>query len=145
MFILLSANTARRGLLPSMTCRRRMPSARRSSVFDAEGNSRLGVGDAVGFGLLVGHRQEPANAAGDGILRQRRVGVVTEDGVMRITINDNGRGFHPDAAHGGFGLDSMRERAALIGATLAISSQPQDGSRVELRLPLAHREGTDGN
>ena len=74
-----------------------------------------------------------------------RVGVVTDDGVMRITINDNGRGFHPDAAHGGFGLDSMRERAALIGATLAISSQPQDGSRVELRLPLAHREGTDGN
>jgi len=74
-----------------------------------------------------------------------RVGVATDDRVLRITINDNGRGFHPDAAHGGFGLDSMRERAALIGATLAISSQPQDGSRVELRLPLAHREGTDGN
>jgi signal transduction histidine kinase len=74
-----------------------------------------------------------------------RVGVVTEDEVMRITINDNGRGFHPEAAHGGFGLDSMRERAALIGATLAISSQPQDGSRVELRLPLVHREKADGN
>jgi signal transduction histidine kinase len=73
-----------------------------------------------------------------------RVGVATDDGLMRITINDNGRGFHPDAAHGGFGLDSMRERAALIGATLTISSQPQDGSRVELRLPLAHRERTDG-
>ena len=67
-----------------------------------------------------------------------RVAVVTDDGVMRITINDNGRGFHPEASHGGFGLDSMRERAALIGATLTVSSQPQDGSRVELRLPLGH-------
>ena len=74
-----------------------------------------------------------------------RVGVMTDNGVMRITINDNGRGFHPEAGHGGFGLDSMRERAELIGATLTISSQPQDGSRVELRLPLAHREGIDGN
>ena len=54
------------------------------------------------------------------------------------TINDNGRGFHPEASHGGFGLDSMRERGALIGATLTVSSQPQDGSRVELRLPLVH-------
>jgi len=74
-----------------------------------------------------------------------RVGVMTDDGVLRITINDNGRGFHPEAAQGGFGLDSMRERAALIGATLTISSQPQDGSRVELRVPMAQREGIDGS
>ncbi|HEX5040093.1 MAG TPA: sensor histidine kinase [Candidatus Limnocylindria bacterium] len=74
-----------------------------------------------------------------------RVAVRTEDGVLRITINDNGRGFHPEVAHGGFGLDSMRERAALISATLTISSQPQDGSRVELRVPVTQREGTDGS
>jgi signal transduction histidine kinase len=74
-----------------------------------------------------------------------RVGVTTDGGMMRITINDNGRGFRPEVAHVGVGLDSMRERAALIGATLTITSQPQDGSRVELRLPMARQGGTDGN
>jgi signal transduction histidine kinase len=70
---------------------------------------------------------------------------VNTDGVLRITINDNGRGFHPDAGAAGFGLDSMRQRADLIGASLTISSKPQDGSRVELRLPLGHGEKADGD
>jgi signal transduction histidine kinase len=63
---------------------------------------------------------------------------------LRITISDNGRGFRPEAVSGGFGLDSMRQRAALIGATLAINSMPQDGSRVELVLPLDAAEVRDG-
>ncbi len=63
---------------------------------------------------------------------------------LRIVVVDNGRGFHPDAVDGGFGLDSMRQRAALIGAALSISSKPQDGSRVELVLPLQREEGSVG-
>ena len=63
---------------------------------------------------------------------------------LRITISDNGRGFRPDAVAGGFGLDSMRQRAALIGATLTISSMPRDGSRIELVMPLEAGEGLDG-
>jgi signal transduction histidine kinase len=73
-----------------------------------------------------------------------RVSVATGDD-LRITIRDNGRGFVPEAASGGFGLDSMRQRAALIGATLDISSMPRDGSRVELVLPLHAGEGRDGS
>ena len=57
---------------------------------------------------------------------------------------DNGRGFRPDAVDGGFGLDSMRQRADLIGATLSISSQPRDGSRVEVVLPLPGEERPGG-
>ncbi len=63
---------------------------------------------------------------------------------LRIAVVDNGRGFHPDAVDGGFGLDSMRQRAALIGATLSISSKPQDGSRIELVLPLRGEEASGG-
>ena len=64
-----------------------------------------------------------------------RVSVAT-NADLRITIADNGRGFRPDDVSGGFGLDSMRQRAAVIGATLAVNSVPQDGTRVELVLPL---------
>jgi two-component system nitrate/nitrite sensor histidine kinase NarX len=64
-----------------------------------------------------------------------RVTIRTDDH-LRITITDNGRGFHPELAPAGFGLESMRQRAALIGAELSVSSAPQDGSRVDLTLPL---------
>ena len=62
---------------------------------------------------------------------------VETDGDLRVTIADNGRGFRPDVPTGGFGLESMRQRAELIGADLSVVSAPQDGTRVELRLPVA--------
>jgi signal transduction histidine kinase len=69
---------------------------------------------------------------------------------LTIVISDNGRGFHADAITPGFGLESMRQRADVIGATLTVTSEPQGGTRVELRIPKhvtggTHgREGTDG-
>jgi signal transduction histidine kinase len=63
---------------------------------------------------------------------------------LRILVADNGRGFHPEAVERGFGLDSMRQRADLIGATLSISSKPRDGSRVELVMPLRGEERPGG-
>jgi signal transduction histidine kinase len=60
----------------------------------------------------------------------------TSDG-LRLTVADNGRGFEPGGASSrGYGLRSMRERAELIGASLAIESRPQDGTRVTVDLPL---------
>jgi signal transduction histidine kinase len=72
-----------------------------------------------------------------------RVSVASSE-ELRIAVVDNGRGFHPGAVDGGFGLDSMRQRAAVIGATLSISSKPQDGSRVEVVLPVGGEEGIRG-
>ena len=62
-----------------------------------------------------------------------------------VTIADNGRGFRPDVATGGFGLESMRQRAELIGATLTVRSEPSDGTRVELVVPVKRGEETDGS
>src|SRR6266446_3479814 len=63
--------------------------------------------------------------------------------VLQLTVRDNGKGFFVeqflDASHnsqGGLGLVGMRERAMLIGATLAITSALGDGCKVELSLPL---------
>ena len=64
---------------------------------------------------------------------------------MKVTIADNGRGFRPDVATGGFGLESMRQRAELIGATLTVRSEPSDGTRVELVVPVKRGEETDGS
>jgi len=54
--------------------------------------------------------------------------------VVRIT--DNGIGFDPAHARPGRGLDNMRRRAALLGASLEIHAQPGGGSCVSLTLPF---------
>jgi signal transduction histidine kinase len=50
-----------------------------------------------------------------------------------LTVTDNGRGFEPGGVpEGRYGLQSMRERAELIGGRLAVESHPQDGTRVRV-------------
>ncbi|HEV7670503.1 MAG TPA: GAF domain-containing sensor histidine kinase [Thermoanaerobaculia bacterium] len=60
---------------------------------------------------------------------------------LHLLISDNGVGFEPElAAEGGrFGLKTMAERAAAIGATLVVKSQHGEGTRVELKLPGTKR------
>jgi len=72
-----------------------------------------------------------------------RVHVASGD-ALRVIVTDNGRGFRPDAVTAGFGLESMRQRAALIGAQLTITSEPQNGTRVELSMPVSRQEERDG-
>jgi signal transduction histidine kinase len=72
-----------------------------------------------------------------------RVDVAT-DGELRITVTDNGRGFRPDGVAEGFGLESMRQRAALIGGRLTVTSEPQNGTRVEVSMPTPAGEEING-
>jgi signal transduction histidine kinase len=64
-----------------------------------------------------------------------RVKLGAEDGVLCIVVSDNGRGFRPNEVAAGFGLDSMRQRARLIGAELLVASEPSNGTRIQLRVP----------
>jgi signal transduction histidine kinase len=58
------------------------------------------------------------------------------DGRMELTVQDDGRGFDEQAEAAGehYGLRGMNERAAEIGATLAIDSYPGRGTRLSLML-----------
>ncbi len=53
-----------------------------------------------------------------------------------LEIADDGVGFSPEVArkHGGFGLRSMEERAAQVGATLHIESGPGQGTRIKMEV-----------
>ena len=50
---------------------------------------------------------------------------------LRLRVSDQGRGFDPAVAGGGFGLTSMRQRAHSAGGELRISSALGAGSEVE--------------
>jgi signal transduction histidine kinase len=48
-----------------------------------------------------------------------------------LEVEDNGRGFDPaQARNGGIGLDSMRVRAKMIGATMEIHTRLEKGTRI---------------
>ncbi|HEX2089155.1 MAG TPA: ATP-binding protein [Actinomycetota bacterium] len=62
-------------------------------------------------------------------------------GTLRVTVEDNGRGFDPEAARdflrrGKVGLASMRERAELVGGTFTIRSSRGGGTAVMASLPF---------
>lgn len=62
------------------------------------------------------------------------------DGHLQVVVEDDGCGFSvteaADKADAGLGLVSMRERAALIGGTVDIESEPGRGTTVFARVPL---------
>jgi signal transduction histidine kinase len=57
---------------------------------------------------------------------------------VRLRISDDGTGFDPRAplsqAAGGFGLVSMRERAAALGGEIRLESEPGVGTLIEVAL-----------
>ncbi|HEU4870887.1 MAG TPA: GAF domain-containing sensor histidine kinase [Pyrinomonadaceae bacterium] len=69
-----------------------------------------------------------------------RVNVVFErrDGQAVLIIEDNGKGYDSEEQTDGrgMGLINMRERAALIGGTVEIESQPGEGTTVFVRVPV---------
>ena len=60
-----------------------------------------------------------------------------------IEIRDNGIGFDPQIAigrSGHYGLLGLRERARLLGGTLAIKSLPGEGTTIGIQLPIGDHE-----
>jgi signal transduction histidine kinase len=62
---------------------------------------------------------------------------------LELDITDDGTGLRPGQPPG-VGLVAMRERAAELGGTLILDSQPGGGTHVTARLPLTAQEGSDG-
>lgn len=57
----------------------------------------------------------------------------------QLQIHDNGKGFNPQVAGDGFGLEIMQEQAGSIGATLSIQSQPYHGTTVSVIWKNEHQ------
>jgi signal transduction histidine kinase len=71
-----------------------------------------------------------------------RVNAEVEDGMLMVTVIDNGRGFRAgDASGDGVGLQGMKERARLMGGELRVASEPRGGTEVELAVPIANGNG----
>jgi signal transduction histidine kinase len=71
-----------------------------------------------------------------------RVWVEVSEGEQEVTVTvrDNGTGFDPDEAGGGFGLVGMRERAELAHGRFLINSSAEQGTTVGVVLPAERND-----
>jgi signal transduction histidine kinase len=58
------------------------------------------------------------------------------NGTLTFEVADDGRGFDPEAAERGTGLQGMADRIAALGGDVEIRSAPGDGTTVIGRVPL---------
>ena len=95
----------------------------------------------VGFQALRVVQEALANVRKHSGAGHVRVRVHSEAGIITVSVADDGRGFDPTVASrpGHFGLSILRERAAAIGGSVVIDSQPGGGCEVLLRVPEIHR------
>jgi signal transduction histidine kinase/ligand-binding sensor domain-containing protein len=86
--------------------------------------------------LLKIGQEAVANVVRHAEAQQIKIDLAYEDKKVHMTIADDGRGFQGtvDSAgpDGHFGLRGMRERAAQIGAQLAIKSLPGEGTQIDV-------------
>ncbi|MFC0682815.1 histidine kinase [Lysobacter korlensis] len=67
-----------------------------------------------------------------------RLRIWAEAHEVRLQVRDDGRGFDPARASGGFGLSGMRDRLALAQGTLAVDSSDA-GTTLTVILPIGVR------
>jgi two-component system sensor histidine kinase DegS len=128
------------GLVPTM--RRYLESYKERSGLDASLvvtgkeqriQSHLEVLVFRAFQELLANVREHAQAT------QVKAAVDVDTNQVRVSIEDNGKGFDPEGAAftagQGRGLKTLKERIGLVGGTMEIASAAGKGTRVSLVVP----------
>jgi signal transduction histidine kinase len=90
--------------------------------------------------LRVG-QEALTNALKHARARAIRVTLTFSAEAVRLCMEDDGQGFDPERqpSHCGFGLRTMQERVERMGGHLTVASQPGQGTRVVVVVPLGGR------
>jgi signal transduction histidine kinase len=110
-------------------------------TFEAQGFAQRRLPPAVESTAFRVAQEAITNIARHARADAARVSLRLADGTLVVVVEDNGVGFDPAGVleqreERRVGLLGMRERAALVGGTLEIESQPGHGTRVRLVVPV---------
>lgn len=92
----------------------------------------------IGTELLRVVQEGLSNARRHSDARNVRVSARVENNELVAEVRDDGRGFGP-GSESGIGLKSMQERTAALGGNVIVESEPGEGTRVLVRVPMPAR------
>ena len=91
--------------------------------------------------LLLAVKEAIRNAAQHSGADEVNLKVQVVDNSLKVVIEDNGRGFSPEDAHGDRnGVANMRQRLADIGGSMTVDTAPGKGCCITFLLPLQMRD-----
>lgn len=99
---------------------------------DPEVAARLGTGQALQLAAMT--REALSNSLRHAEARRINIRLAAQGSEAVLEIRDDGRGFRPQDSTEGVGLKSLRRRAELLRARLAIESIPGQGTCVRVRF-----------
>jgi signal transduction histidine kinase len=119
---------------------------RLAETFTEQANVRVQVQAALGDTRLPSELETAlyriVQEALTNVIKHANASVVSvvltrQDGRVAVVIEDDGRGFDPNAEPGeGLGLLGMRERIALVDGRLSVESSPGGGTTIAVEVPL---------
>lgn len=94
------------------------------------------VPDTVTGHLILALREALSNVARHANASRTDVRVSVDGERVRLEVTDDGDGADETAVGRGSGLVNLRDRAAFVGGTLAVTRQPTGGTRLVWEAPL---------
>jgi ligand-binding sensor domain-containing protein/signal transduction histidine kinase len=101
-------------------------------VFRNEQPLELGTEQAI-YRII---QETLANIARHSQATRVEISLVYRPDLLEVAVEDNGRGFDVNQKIRGMGLRSIRERAVSIRGSLQIQSEPGQGTRVLIQVPI---------
>lgn len=112
--------------------------------FQADGHESVaGLGLEVRRSIVLMFKEILTNAVRHSQASKITVSIGLHSRAIRIIVHDNGKGFDEHNIRTGYGLRSLRQRAASTGTRLSIessSSERTHGTTVELLVPLNKKQ-----
>jgi PAS domain S-box-containing protein len=98
------------------------------------------LSEAQATNLFLISREALTNILKHARASEATVQLSASDGILYLTVKDDGIGFDLEVARsgGGDGLRNIAERAKLLGARLNVNSHPGAGTEIGLEIPLVH-------
>jgi signal transduction histidine kinase len=134
------------GLLPALRYLAKGVSTRTGIPVTVEGPEGRSLPPPIETALYRIVQEAVSNAARHGRSHGIEVRIKRENGTVRCTVQDDGRGFDVADAlsrggERGLGLVGIRERASAFGGVLEIQSAPARGTKLVITIPLEVGDG----
>jgi signal transduction histidine kinase len=115
-----------------------------AEVIITETGERVPLANSLASYLFRAIKEVVNNAVKHGNAKEIIVSVHWENGQMRCVVDDDGKGFDPvralaPQARRGLGLAGIDERLTSLGGKLSVESQPGNGARMILEVPVTQK------